>query len=44
VYADEYVTFYDDASFDGGNGYDVIDVYDATFLGDLTIKNFELIL
>jgi hypothetical protein len=44
VYADEYVTFHDDASFDGGNGYDVIDVYDATFLGNLTIKNFELIL
>jgi hypothetical protein len=44
VGADEYVTFHDDASFDGGNGYDVIDVYDATFLGDLTIKNFELIL
>jgi hypothetical protein len=41
VYADEYVTFHDDASFDGGNNYDYIDVFDATFLGDLKIEHFE---
>jgi hypothetical protein len=28
---------------DGGNGYDEIDVYDATFLAGLKIKHFELI-
>jgi hypothetical protein len=38
---DEYVTFHDDASFDGGNDYDYIDVFDATFFGDVKIQHFE---
>jgi hypothetical protein len=40
----EYVTFHDDASFDGGNGHDYINVYQGTFLGDLDIQHFENII
>jgi hypothetical protein len=41
VLADEYVTFHDDARFNGGNDYDYIDVFDATVFGDLKIQKFE---
>jgi hypothetical protein len=43
VYANGDVYFHDDATFDGGNGYDEIDPYGATFLDTRKIKKFELI-
>jgi hypothetical protein len=42
VFADEYETFHDDASVNGGNGYDEIEFF-ATYFGDLDIRNFESI-
>jgi hypothetical protein len=43
VEAGAYVYFYDNAKFDGGAGYDILDIADATFLGNVNFKNFELI-
>jgi hypothetical protein len=34
---------HDDASFNGGNGYDEIEFF-ATYFGDLDIQNFESII
>ncbi len=43
VVAAEYVSFYDNASFDGGGGYDILVIEDATFFDNVKIKNFELV-
>jgi hypothetical protein len=43
VYTGDYVEFHDDASFDGGTGYDGINVDGAAFPGGLKVRHFELI-
>jgi hypothetical protein len=43
VFAGDYVYFFESAKFDGGDGYDEIDVDDASFYGALSIKKFEFI-